>query len=305
MAMLYELNGDGVSVLEQEHLIGRGPQCALRLGKSYVSGQHAVIRWNGAAWELRDRGSRNGTRVNGELVEPGRAYLLVEGALLGFGHADEVWVLRDATPPEVMIVAVDTGDALLGRDGIIGLPSNEDPRCTVYRGLDGSWRLEHPDRPAVVLENGKVFEVADRAFRFCCPEFVGSTVTAEQVNESRQGTLHFAVSGDEEFVTLDLEYARHRVSLGSRSHNYLLLLLARARLKDKDAGVVESSCGWVYKEELADALKTSPEQIDGEVFRIRRHFGQHGLEEAACIIERRPRTKQLRIGIPRIVVSRA
>jgi hypothetical protein len=94
------------------------------------------------------------------------------------------------------------------------------------------------------------------------------------------------------------------VQLGHRSHNYLLLLLARARQNDAEAGVSETSCGWMYKEDLANALHMTPAQIDGEIFRIRRHFARHGLPEAATIIERRNRTNQLRIGVAQIRISR-
>ena len=59
------------------------------------------------------------------------------------------------------------------------------------------------------------------------------------------------------------------------------------------------------KEELADGLQMTPQQVDGEVFRIRKHFSQHGLPESTTIIERRPRTKQLRLGVVSVRVERA
>ncbi|HEY6078750.1 MAG TPA: FHA domain-containing protein, partial [Polyangiaceae bacterium] len=73
MAELRRTDGTRSCLLMNEHLIGRGPQCALRLSAAYVSTQHALIRWDGHAWELLDRGSRNGTLLNGSLLEPGRA----------------------------------------------------------------------------------------------------------------------------------------------------------------------------------------------------------------------------------------
>ena len=94
------------------------------------------------------------------------------------------------------------------------------------------------------------------------------------------------------------------VNLGNRSHNYLLLILARARLQDSEAGLPDTSCGWMYKEDLAKALRMTPTQIDGEVFRIRKHFARHELAEAATIIERRNRTSQLRIGIRQLKITR-
>jgi hypothetical protein len=105
-------------------------------------------------------------------------------------------------------------------------------------------------------------------------------------------------------VELSLVYPGRNVPLGSRSLNYLLLTLARQRLADRAAGLPEASCGWMDKEQLADGFKMTPQQVDGEVFRIRKHFSQHGLAEASTVIERRPRTKQIRVGVAALVVER-
>ena len=86
MAELRRLDGTRSCLLMNEHLVGRGPQCALRLTASYVSTQHALVRWDGYAWEVLDRGSRNGTQLDGALLEPGRPQRLLKGHLLTFGH---------------------------------------------------------------------------------------------------------------------------------------------------------------------------------------------------------------------------
>jgi hypothetical protein len=93
------------------------------------------------------------------------------------------------------------------------------------------------------------------------------------------------------------------VNLGARSLNYLLLYLARARLADMNNGVPDTSCGWVYKEDLAKALQMTPAQVDGEVYRIRHHFARFELPELGLMIERRGRTGQLRIGTRRLKIS--
>ncbi|MFZ5894980.1 MAG: FHA domain-containing protein [Myxococcota bacterium] len=305
MARLCQLHGTAISILQSEHLIGRGSQCNLLLSRAYVSTQHALIRWSGTAWELVDRGSRNGTLVDGVQVEAGKPYALELGSVVAFGHREECWQLVDIGPPQVAIVCLDTNVELLDTVGVIGVPSDDDPICSVYRDTDGLWKLEYPDTPPAMIEDGYTWEVAGQRWRFSCPKLVGPTATSETQLAGRSGRLHFVVSRDEEFVELTIEYARRSLSLGSRSHNYLLLVLARARSEDRAAGLSESSCGWRYKEDLADALRMTPQQVDGEVHRIRKHFGQHGLEESSTIIERRPRTKQLRLGVSDFNVSRA
>lgn len=296
MAELRCENASSGCVLEPEHLIGRGQQCALRLESSYVSAQHAVIRWNGGSWELLDRGSHNGTTLNGRRVEPRTSYPLALGDVVAFGSSDERWILVEASEPQPMVVDIESGVRLGSRNGIIGLPSPDDPRCTVYRDVDGHYQLEHADEPLRLLLDGDRFTVDGHHYRFVRPAAVSDTRTTDQTSaEKVEALLFFTVSRDEEYVTLKLRSGEREVEIGARAYNYLLLTLARARLSD--AALPDSARGWTYKEDLADALKVSPPQIDGEVFRIRQHFGELGLAEAATIIERRPRTRQLRIGI--------
>lgn len=305
MAELRRTDGSRSCLLMTEHLVGRGLQCALRLSAGYVSTQHALVRWDGFAWELLDRGSRNGTQLNGALLEPGRAYRLMKDAVLTFGHADERWALVDAGEPQTMAVSLETGQALLGAQGLIGLPSGESPECTLYSGQDGSWKVEQANGEVESIVDGRIIECAGQRFRFCCPTSHSATEALSVKPEGAPPTLHFMVSSDEDFVELRLEYSERRVPLGSRSHNYLMLTLARQMLADRAANLPEASCGWMDKDTLADGFKMTPQQVDGEVFRIRKHFTQHGLPESMTIIERRPRTRQIRLGLTQVRIERA
>ena len=304
MATLSRSNGTDPRLLLNQHLIGRGPECALRLSGAYVSAQHALIRWHDRAWEILDRGSRNGTRLDGVALEPGRPYRLRKGATLVFGHEEQSWLVSSVSEPEIMVVALDTGEALLGTQGVIGLPSSSDPECTLYLDVDNRWKLESADGELRALTDGETLDIGARRFRLCLPSETEATASVGYDSDPQQPALCFRVSADEEFVELDLEYESRRVSLGSRAHNYLLLTLARGMLNDAAAGLAPTSCGWMDKDELAHGLKFSPQQIDGEVFRIRKHFSQHGLKEAATIIERRARTKQIRLGIQEVRIER-
>ena len=305
MGELRRSDGSRSCRLMTEHLVGRGPQCALRLQAAYVSAQHALIRWDGRSWEIIDRGSRNGTQLNGMSLEPGRAYRLVKDAQILFGHSDEHWVLVNADEPHTMAVALDTGQALLGSQGLIALPSSNSPLSTLYLDHDGSWKLERENGETEVVSDGQIIECDGRQFRFCCPTSTSATETVSVSPKRTAPVLCFTVSSDEDFVELTLEYAERKVPLGSRSHNYLLLTLARQMLDDRAANLPDASCGWMDKETLADGFKTTPQQVDGEVFRIRKHFAQHGLPESISIIERRPRTKQIRLGVTGVRIERA
>ena len=58
-----------------KHLVGRGPDCDIRLGDPLVSARHARLTQADGVYEVEDLGSRNGTRVNGERITgPTRLY---------------------------------------------------------------------------------------------------------------------------------------------------------------------------------------------------------------------------------------
>jgi len=302
---LVQVNGTRASCLEPEHLVGRAEHSSLHIPHSYVSAQHALLRWTENVWELTDRGSRNGTWLDGVQLRSGQTDVLRQGAVLSFGQLGEQWVLEDATEPCVFIEECESESFLLGVDGVIGIPSNDLPECTAYRDRDGTWKLESADHAALMLRNGDRFEWRGREYRFSSPRLVRATETAEYLQSPGPLVLEFIVSQDEEFVKLRAEAPNRTIDLGSRSHNYLLLTLARSRLADGARKLTEGACGWVDKDWLAAGLQMTPSQLDLEVFRIRKHFAHHGLEEAASVIERRPRTKQLRLGLGAVRITRS
>jgi hypothetical protein len=305
MAELREEGGERCCILMAEHLIGRGPQCALRLTPKYVSTQHAVIRWSGNGWELIDRASRNGTRLNGETVEPGRAYRMVRGSVVSFGHPEQRWSLSDASEPQAMVLALDSGKVRVENFGMIGIPSTDNPEVTLFKDADGIWRMEDSEGTVVGLRNGQTFESGGQSYIFSCPISNDLTVSVGSTVPRAPPTLKFVVSSDEDFVELSMEYESKSVALGSRAHNYLLLTLARQRLADVAEQIAPASCGWMDKDQLASGLRMTPQQIDGEIFRIRRHFASHGVAESSSIIERRERTRLIRLGLDRLLVQRS
>jgi FHA domain-containing protein len=303
MAELREEGGERRCTLMAEHLIGRGPQCALRLTQKYVSTQHAVIRWSGNGWELIDRASRNGTRLNGETVEPGRAYRMVKGAVVSFGHPEQRWCLVDASEPQAMVLELDSGQVRVENFGMIGVPSTDSPEVTLFKDADGIWRMEDSEGMVRALRNGQPFEFGGQSYVFSCPSSNDLTASIGTVQRAAP-TLKFVVSSDEDFVELSMEYENRSVALGSRGHNYLLLTLARQRLADSAEQIAPASCGWMDKDQLASGLRMTPQQIDGEIFRIRRHFASHGVPESSSVVERRERTRLIRLGLDRILVQR-
>lgn len=114
--------------------------------------------------------------------------------------------------------------------------------------------------------------------------------------------FEFEVSSDEEYVRLRVSAGGRSFDMGARAHHYMLLLLARARLADAAARHRDSSCGWVYQDEFSRDPSLGDPQINVHIFRARRQFIVKGVADGERLIERRPQTRQLRIGASRISI---
>lgn len=68
--------------LDAVNSIGRDVNNAIVIDDSFVSAEHAMLTFRGRAWYVEDRGSTNGTWLNGQRVE----------GLLPLGYGDEVQI---------------------------------------------------------------------------------------------------------------------------------------------------------------------------------------------------------------------
>src|SRR5262245_58112840 len=84
-----------IPITETEFLIGRGPDCDLRLPVTEVSRHHCILRVAGGEAAVIDLGSSNGTFVNGQRVRSQAG--LQSGDLLQLGNLTfAVYVRGDA-----------------------------------------------------------------------------------------------------------------------------------------------------------------------------------------------------------------
>jgi hypothetical protein len=311
MASLKQISTGKTHSVEPHYVVGRGLTCNLRLIPPYVSAQHAELRWAQHRWELRDLASSNGTFLNGERLKAGEEYPAGPGARLAFGSLDEEWELVDASSPPVMAVPIDGGDPVEMEGDLLALPSSEDPIVTIYRAKPGkpeefvTWLLEEADHAVVPIANTQLFECAGRTWRFCCAE-TGSTHRFPYSTEIclRQAHLVFTVARDEERVHVRMHIGESTIDLGARAHHYLLVTLARRRLEDRAQGYSEAACGWVDHEDMSHDPRMSGPQLNIDVFRIRRQLAGAEVIDAVGIVERRPMSRQLRIGVERLTVVR-
>ncbi|MFT3772423.1 MAG: FHA domain-containing protein [Minicystis sp.] len=283
------------------HLVGRSGLAHLRLGDPSVSAEHAVVSWNGREWELHDLGSRNGTTIDGRRLAPGERAPLPRGAAVGFGSSSNTWRLVDDGPPVVTAIPEGGGDPVVGEHDLLALPSSDDPEVTIYRDASAEWVIDR-DGATLRVASGREIEAGGRRFTLHLPDVVASTLEAAEAPPTLDTiTLSFRVSRDEEYIALTARGAR-AIDLGARAHHALLLALARARLRDGEAALPESSRGWVYQEDLARGLGLDEPHLNVTLFRCRQQIAAAGISGAAGIVERRKPTRQLRIGVERIEI---
>jgi hypothetical protein len=117
--------------------------------------------------------------------------------------------------------------------------------------------------------------------------------------------LAFAVSPDEEYVTLHATIGGTTVDMTSRHPRYDLLLLARKRLADLALGLPDDECGWTNCKALeASGGNWTQDRLGLEVHKLRFQFRrQLPIFDPEHIFERRP-DGSFRIGTSHLSVSR-
>ena len=286
--------------LEAYSLVGRGPTCGVVLKDERVSYEHACLKYTSRGWVLRDLGSTNGSWLNGQKVAVGTDVPLHASDAIAFGESGLLFTLEDAAPPEPMAVPLTGGEPALLTDGVMLLPTAENPAASIFRSADGGWTFEAGDRVRVI-EPGEVVEVNGAAFRFSCPNEWQATAKIQRVRLVTESVLHFEVSDDEEHVSLTVECDGERMPLGRSNAYYFLLTLARLRNAEQRAQR-DSEAGWTHREELTNMLKCGEQQLNVWVHRVRAKFASKDFLDYASIVERRDGSGQLRVGVPRNVI---
>jgi hypothetical protein len=300
MAILRSGASEERVVLPDRCLVGRSKSCDLVLGARDVSGRHAEIQWDGARWELHDLGSRNGTCVDGARLAAGERLVLRPGAQIRFGRESAVFRLEDAGGPQLMAHRLPAGPWQVGEGGYLALPDPAEPECSIYQDPQGTWVCERPDELGPI-EDRAVLVVHGEVWRVHLPRFCACTW-----QESDGGLclanlrLCFGYSRDEERVELVACCGERRLDLQRRAHHYVLLLLARRRLADESSGVPVAEQGWLTADELLKMLRMDDNHLNICIHRARTQLGRLGVADAASLVERRPGSRQVRLGVGRL-----
>lgn len=294
MAVLRAQDSGRQVILPDRCLVGRSRACDLTLTARDVSGQHAVLQWQDTCWELQDLGSRNGTHVDGVKLTPGSRVNLRQGAAIGFGNEAPPFALVDASAPQLMALRLAADTSRVADGGYLALPDEHEPELCVYHDPHGQWLAERGGEAAPIEDRAVVALGDGDLWRVYLPRSCASTWASAELLQVAQLRLRFAVSRDEEHVELSTLFGERRLDTQTRAHNYLLLVLARRRLADAQAGLAVGEQGWIRQSELLRMLRMDDNHLNISIHRARTQLGRLGVTDAASLVERRPR--QLRIG---------
>lgn len=282
-------------------LLGRSRACDLVLADRDVSSQHALLRWTGERWELQDLGSRNGTFVDEVRLAPAARVVVAVGARLRFGRAAAVELL-DAGGPRLLAVHARTGEVRLAEGGYLALAADDAPPLAVFQESGGAWVCEGGGE-TTAFEDRAAVQVGDDLWRIHLPSgALGTWGDEEGEALVRDLRLRLAFTRDEEYVEAVAFAGERRLDLQVRAHHYLLLVLARRRLAHRAAGVPEPEAGWARQDELQRMLKMDENHLNTSIHRARAQLGKLGVADAASLIERRPGTRQIRLGVAELAL---
>jgi hypothetical protein len=96
------------------------------------------------------------------------------------------------------------------------------------------------------------------------------TVNSQKTISLADIKVNFMVSQNEEHICMQLNVGQQQLSLGERSHHYLILLLARQYVNDKTRGLIGSEMGWIDKDLLATMLNFSENHINVHIWRFKK-----------------------------------
>ncbi|MCK6551722.1 FHA domain-containing protein [Myxococcota bacterium] len=283
MATLVSLVDSALHPLPARLLVGRSPSCALRLDKRYVSGEHATLAWTGWAWEIRDLGSRNGTFVDGNRIEPGKPVPIGAGAKIAFGDPEELFELVDAEAPGACAIDLASGALRAGRDGLLVLPSDVAPELSIYQDAVGQWVAEAVEGEHSTVVDQSIVQAGGRSWRLQLPFVTEGTPIIDMRPTLDTVSLRFGVPKTEEGVELTIIHRGVEIPLEPREHGYVLLTLARARMDDQH--LPPEQRGWRERDKLLKMLKMDSNALNVAIHRARQQLLAAGIDGGAGIVQ--------------------
>lgn len=177
--------------------------------------------------------------------------------------------------PKCLLISIDAPAAAQEITDVLVLPNETSPEITIFQSSKGQWQAEtHND--SYPLESGMKLNTSAGSWVFIAPESTELTQQARSGSEMEPAntTIVFHVSQDEEHVKMSALMASTLIDFGERSHHYLLLFLARLRLKDIQLGVADHEQGWIDKSLLSQQTGLDENHINLQIYRFRQQLYQ-------------------------------
>lgn len=268
---------------------GRDAGNDVALDEPQASAQHAVIQWLDKRWTVRDLASRNGTWVQEQRIAAGEDIVLGLGDSVAFGDPRRRWWVMATDPPAIFAECLAAPRRVDAVDGVLGLPSIDDPRVMIYAGAR-AWLIEGTEgtRPthdrAVVVVDGM-------PWRLALPEQLDDTAGLGVEGPG----VRIRVSGSLNRPRIEILRIGDWEPVRPASCDRLLWVLAREREDDLDRP--EGDRGLTHIDLVARELGVGPSTVDVYVHRLRNRLGPHGVHD---LIERRAGVGQLRLAFERL-----
>lgn len=279
MAFLLDTSTNHYIPLAPHHTFGRLRNSVdTPLDKPYISKLHTTIEWRGHHWFIKNLG-RNGTHVNGLRLPLHHNQALTEGDKIHFAElTDPPFIVQDLSPPSDVLWPINPQSKpqpiVLDRYHV--LPNEEAPRISLYKDKQ-QWFIEPIDhngeQAAQALKSGDIVKCEPMSWQLLQADVYGPTeaksLHSQELNEF---TFNFELSQDEEMTQLTLSQGEQTIDLGVRTHHYLLVQLARHRLRDCEQGVAECEQGWVYTEQIVKELGLDETHLNIQIYRVRKQI---------------------------------
>ncbi len=130
--------GKLINVKHEKFLIGRSDDCHLRPKSESISRRHCAIVHKKGKILLLDLKSRNGTEVNGKMLDPTKAKVLKDGDLIKIGKLEFVAVMESGVKSVKKSEVKDVKEAAARSAGSVS-----DSR---YEEVDVTGWLDEPDQ---------------------------------------------------------------------------------------------------------------------------------------------------------------
>lgn len=249
MALVQNQQLNRVVVLHSQHTIGRDKNNTSVFTQSDISRKHAIIFWENNHWQLTDLSS-NGTKVNGKLLHRATYTLKMNDEIQFSSKSNDVWTVSNLDAPQCYFKELDGSSTLwIHPDGeLLELGAQT---YAVFKNLEQLWVLDNGSEE-VVLEEGIAYPLNGKKFTFTINEAMENTLLTADI--TKNACFKLFLSFDEEQIISKIAINDLELDLGNRVFNHLLLYLIREKQKDLSFGVTDTSCGWVYMDDLNKAM---------------------------------------------------